>query len=98
MSLDSVQARFSVVGVARPWLKGAYPDVTLSAVWRLGVGWTYAGNELSTVSAIAALLLPADKYVVPAQATDRYSIPTQRADKYAVPAQPTDRYIVGRPM
>ena len=48
MSLNSIDARASVVGLNGPYLSGAYPEASLDVDWRQRTGWGYAGLRLIT--------------------------------------------------
>ena len=47
MSLDSKAARWSIPGVARPFMRSTFPDTAKGQAWRQSVGLTFAGNLLS---------------------------------------------------
>lgn len=57
MAIDTVYKRFSVRGVGRPWMRGAYPDAAKGAVWRATIGNVYAGNEFASDSTAPILTL-----------------------------------------
>lgn len=53
MSLNSVEARYSIAGLNGPWNVGVYPDTDKAQAWRQASGWGYAGILLTVTVAAA---------------------------------------------
>jgi len=51
MALDTREKRASVPGVARPWMRGIYPNATKGQAWREAVGNSYARHVVKQIAA-----------------------------------------------
>ena len=81
MSLATTDARWSVPGIARPWMRSTYPDSAYGQPWRQSAGLGYAG-----------LLMPAPTVAgSPAEALVRCHIVPRSVTGYVLP-----RVAIGR--
>lgn len=47
MAIDTVEKRYAVMGVGRPYMRVVFPIATPDEEWRISVGNAYGGNALS---------------------------------------------------